>query len=87
MAAEYTVTFTRSARRELEALNAALVARLVRRIEALATNPRPSRCRKLRGTNNLWRIRVGDYRVIYAVSDDERLVDVRVVRHRSDAYE
>ncbi len=53
----------------------------------LTLAPRPSRCRKLRGTNNLWRIRVGDYRVIYAVSDDERLVDVRVVRHRSDAYE
>jgi mRNA interferase RelE/StbE len=87
VAAEYTVTFTRSARRELEALDAALVARVLRRIEALATTPRPSGCRKLRGTNNLWRIRVGDYRVIYAVSDDQRLVDVRVVRHRSDAYE
>ena len=87
MTAEYTITFTRAARRELEALDAALVARLLRRIEALATTPRPSGCRKLRGTNNLWRIRVGDYRVIYAVSDDERLVDVRVVRHRSDAYE
>ena len=56
-------------------------------LRPLATNPRPSRCRKLRGTNNLWRIRVGHYRVIYAVSDDERLVDVRVVQHRSDAYE
>ena len=87
MAAEYTVTFTRSARRELEALDAALVTRLVPRIEALATTPRPSGCRKLRGTNKLWRIRVGDYRVIYAVSDDECLVDVRVVRHRSAAYE
>ena len=87
MAAEYTVTFTRSARRELEALDAALVTRLVPRIEALATTPRPSGCRKLRGTNTLWRIRMGDYRVIYAVSDDERLVDVRVVRHRSNAYQ
>lgn len=87
MAAEYTVTFTRSARRELEALDAALVARLIRRIDALAANPRPSGCRKLRGTRNLWRIRVGDYRVIYAVSDPERLVDVRVVRHRGDVYE
>jgi len=87
VAAEYTVTFTRSARRELEALDPTLVTRLVRRIEALATTPRPSGCRKLRGSNNLWRIRVGDYRVIYTVSDDERLVDVRVVRHRSAAYE
>jgi mRNA interferase RelE/StbE len=87
VAAEYAITFTRAARRELEALDAGLVGRLLRRIEALAVIPRPSGCRKLRGTSNLWRIRVGDYRVIYAVSDDERVVDVRVVRHRSDAYE
>lgn len=87
MAAKYAVTFARSARRELEALEAALVARIIDRIEALAEDPRPPGCRKLRGTKNLWRIRVGDYRVIYAVSDRERAVDVRVVRHRREAYE
>lgn len=87
MAAKYAVTFARSARRELEALEAALVVRIIDRIEALAEDPRPPGCRKLRGTKNLWRIRVGDYRVIYAVSDRERAVDVRVVRHRREAYE
>lgn len=87
MAAKYAVVFARSARRELEALNATLVARIVPRIEALAHDPRPPGCRKLRGSRNLWRIRVGDYRVVYAVADRERLVDIRVVRHRADAYE
>jgi mRNA interferase RelE/StbE len=59
----------------------------MRKVEGLAAEPRPSGCRKLVGRNNLWRIRVGDYRVIYAVDDDRRLVDVNAVRHRSKAYE
>jgi mRNA interferase RelE/StbE len=58
----------------------------VRRIEGLSTEPRPPGCRKLVGANNLWRIRVGDYRVIYSIDDPRRRVDVNAVRHRSDAY-
>ena len=82
----YTVTFAKSARKELEALARALIPRVFKRIEALAVNPRPAGCRKLVGQGNLWRIRVGDYRVIYEVDDRKRLVDVVAVRHRSDAY-
>jgi mRNA interferase RelE/StbE len=84
--AEYRVVFTRSARRELEALEATVARRIISRVEALTTDPRPHGCVKLQGAADLWRIRVGDYRVVYVVSDLERLVDVRVVRHRSDAY-
>ena len=51
---------TRAARKELEALNAVVVRRVFPRIEALAKEPRPKGCRKLRGEKNLWRIRVGD---------------------------
>jgi len=50
-------------------------------------NPRPSGVRKLRGTRDLWRIRVGDYRVIYRMDDRKRLVDVSHVRHRREAYQ
>jgi mRNA interferase RelE/StbE len=85
--ARYAVTFARSARKELEALDPPLVARILARIEALADEPRPPGCRKLRGAKNLWRLRVRDYRVIYAVSDRERVVDVVAVRHRREAYE
>lgn len=85
--ADYIVTFARSARKELEALPSSLVLRIFPKIEALIKTPRPPGCRKLQGSDDLWRIRIGDYRVIYAVYDNERKVDVVAVRHRRQAYE
>ena len=85
--ADYSITFARSARKELESLSAPLVQRIFPKIEALAKGPRPKGCRKLRGEKNLWRIRVGDYRVIYAINDDKKVIDIVTVRHRSAAYE
>jgi mRNA interferase RelE/StbE len=84
--ADYEVTFARSARRELEALDSPIVARIITRIESLAGQPRPAGSRKLHGAQDLWRIRVGDYRVVYAVDDRKHTVDVVRVRHRRDAY-
>ena len=84
--AEYRVVFARSARRELEGLEARVARRVISRVEALATDPRPVGCVKLQGAADLWRIRIGDYRVVYAIDDNAHLVDVRIVRHRSDAY-
>jgi mRNA interferase RelE/StbE len=83
---ECSVVFARSARKEWERLDERLATRVLARIEALATDPRPRGVRKLEGCENLWRIRVGEYRVIYAVYDAKRLVDVVAVRHRRDAY-
>jgi len=80
------ISFARSARKELERLNRPLRERVFRRIERLGTNPRPAGCKKLEGADDLWRIRIGDYRVIYSVDDGRRIVDVNAVRHRSDAY-
>jgi mRNA interferase RelE/StbE len=84
--AEYGVTFSRSARKELEKLPPQLVERLFPKIELLASQPRPTGCKKLKGGQNLWRIRLGDYRVIYSVDDGCRAVDIVAVRHRSEAY-
>ncbi|MBL7063610.1 MAG: type II toxin-antitoxin system RelE/ParE family toxin [Anaerolineae bacterium] len=83
---EYTITFAQSARKELERLSANVVSRIFPKIEALAQSPRPPGCRKLQGFENLWRIRVGYYRVIYQVFDEELVVDIVAVRHRSKAY-
>lgn len=83
---EYTITFTTSARRELQKLDGAIVRRIFPKIEALGQDPRPSGCRKLVGTPNLWRIRVGDYRVVYSIEDDVLTIEVIAVRHRRDAY-
>jgi mRNA interferase RelE/StbE len=81
------MTFARSARRELEALDARLIQRIVSAIDAFARDPRPRGCRELRGESNLWRIRIGEYRMVDAVYDERRLVDIIAVRHRSEAYE
>jgi len=83
---QYAITFARSARKELEALSRPIVARVLNRIEALSLDPRPSGCRKLVGQGNLWRLRVGDYRVIYEIDDGRQTVDISAIRHRSDAY-
>lgn len=82
----YSVTFARSARKELQALDPPIGQRILARIEALSASPRPRGCKKLRGSTDLWRIRVGSYRVIYRIDDAQEVVDVSVVRHRRDVY-
>jgi mRNA interferase RelE/StbE len=83
---DYKITFARSARKELEKFSAQEVNRIFPKIEALSIKPRPEGCRKLIGETNLWRIRVGTYRIIYSIDDEMRLIDIIAVRHRSEAY-
>jgi mRNA interferase RelE/StbE len=85
--AEYTLTIARQAARDLESLPAAVVVRVDRKILALRNDPRPVHGKKLKGPLDLWRIRVGDYRVIYSIDDRARLVDIVRIRHRSKAYD
>ena len=84
--ASYAITFARSARKELERLGEPIGTRIFRRNERLGLDPRPAGCRKLEGADDLWRIRIGDYRVIYSVDDSGRVVDITAIRHRSDVY-
>lgn len=83
---DYAVIFARSARKELESLSALIINRVISKVAALQNEPRPQGCRKLTGENNLWRIRIGDYRVIYMIDDRKKFVDVIAIRHRRDAY-
>lgn len=83
---DYAITFARSARKELESLDGAVVRRVFARIEALSQDPRPSHCKKLKGSRDLWRIRIGDYRVVYRLDDKAHLVDVISVQNRRDVY-
>lgn len=84
--AEYRVIIARSARKELKSLDRATADRIIATLERLKQQPRPVGARKLRGAADLWRARAGDYRVIYAIDDTQQIVDIRVVRHRKDAY-
>jgi mRNA interferase RelE/StbE len=83
----YDVELTSSAERELKKLSAQLIARIVPRLENFASNPRPSGCKKLRGGDDEWRVRVGDYRVVYTIDDAKLLVEVTRIRHRREVYE
>ena len=85
--AKYAVDIKPSARKELENLSDRLIARLLPKIEGLAANPRPSGCKKLRGYKDLWRIRIGDYRIVYIVDDDHKMLSVTRIAHRRDVYE
>ena len=85
--ASYRVEVKPSAKKELERLSNRLIARITRRLETLAPNPRPPGCKKLKGGDKEWRVRVGDYRVVYIVDDQELLVEVTRIRHRKDVYE
>jgi mRNA interferase RelE/StbE len=83
----YEVVLSTSARKELRDLADPLLSRIVNAMRALATDPRPSGCRKLIGSRDRWRVRVGDYRIVYAIDDSAKAVTVIRVRHRSAAYE
>ena len=83
----YKLSIKPSAGKEIERLSTPLIARIVKEIEDLAVTPRPPGCRKLKGGDGEWRVRVGDYRIIYKIYDQESLVEVTKVKHRSSVYD
>jgi len=83
---QYTIVFARSARKELQAFPLNIAQRIIEKIEHLSLDPRPTGSKKLHGHSGLWRIRIGEYRVIYSIDDDSRTIDVALIRHRSEAY-
>jgi len=63
-----------------------MVTRIMPRLEHLAASPRPPGCKKLKGGDKEWRIRVGDYRIVYEIDDTAKTVDVTRIAHRHEAY-
>ena len=84
--ADYSIEIARSARKEIQALDSPIANRIIKRIEALIKNPRPTGVAKLEGSTDLWRIRVGEWRVVYRIDDRKQLVDISAVRHRREVY-
>ena len=85
--AKYSLEIKQSAQKELDALDDALFTRIDRKILALADNPRPSGCKKLKGYKDQWRIRSGDWRVLYIIEDAAKLISVTRIAHRREVYE
>lgn len=84
--AAYRVEFKPSAAKAVRKLDSDVQRRIIARAEALADDPRPPGAEKLEGMRDLYRIRVGDYRVIYQIADKVLLVLVVRVGHRRDVY-
>ena len=82
----YQVVIERAAEKDLKRLATTVRPRILAAITDLEKNPRPAGCRKLVGVEHDWRIRVGDYRVIYEIADAIRIVRINRVRHRRDVY-
>ena len=84
---KYSVVIAASAIKELEAIDRkGDRQRIVRAIQALAENPRAPGCEKLAGSEGRYRVRIGSYRVVYAVHDTKHLVDVVKIGHRREVY-
>lgn len=72
----YSVLFSKKAVKQLKSLPKNAIKRIVEKIDSLQKEPRPRECKKLVGENNLWRIRIGDYRVIYTIKEDILIVKI-----------
>jgi mRNA interferase RelE/StbE len=82
----YQVDITTAAGRQIRKLPRTAQKAIVAALTALATDPRPNGCKKLKG-RDAWRVRTGDYRVIYEIDDGVLTVTVIKVGHRRDIYE
>ncbi len=85
--ASYKLSFKRTAEKELRKIPSPDLRRVIKAIQALAHDPRPSDVRMLKGPNRYWRIRQGDYRVIYEIDDTAKQIVVIKVGNRRDVYE
>jgi mRNA interferase RelE/StbE len=85
MSENWTVNYHRDLAKEIRRLPKPTVKRLLETIESLATDPRPPDCQKVEGYD-LWRIRIGDYRILYQIDEENRTVNSYRVGHRKHVY-
>jgi mRNA interferase RelE/StbE len=86
MADEYDIQIAPAAERQLRKLPPQAQVKIFKALESLASNPRPAGVEKLSADPRFWRVRAGDYRVVYFIDDGVHLLIVLVARHRKDAY-
>jgi len=82
----HEVYLERSAQQDLKQVPPEYFRNIISSIKGLSENPRPRGCRKLFGSKNDWRIRVGDYRIVYEIDNKQRVINIMRIRHRREAY-
>lgn len=82
----YTIEIQTKAKRQLQTFDKQTQERLSKAVDQLAKNPRPDNCKALRGFHGIFRIRIGDYRVVYEIKDSELIILVVEIGHRREVY-
>jgi len=83
---KYSIVYKRSASEELLQLPATVAHKIKAAIDSLSESPRPHGCKKLKGSVNEYRVRIGNYRVIYTIADTVLVVTVIKIAHRKEVY-
>ena len=84
--ASYHVEIAKSAAKDLRGIDRKWIPRIVATIETLELDPRPPGCKKLVGSDHTYRLRIGDFRVVYDIQDDTLIILVVRIRHRREVY-
>ncbi len=84
--ASFRIEFAKAAEKDLRVIDGRYIAKILEAIEELQDQPRPQGCKKLAGSQNTYRIRIGDYRVIYEIENNVLMILIVRIRHRKDVY-
>ena len=82
----FKIKWKSSAKKELRKIDKSQIVKILDEVEKLSSNPYPQNHKKLLGTENIYRIRIGDYRVVYSIDNGELIIQIIRVRHRKDVY-
>jgi mRNA interferase RelE/StbE len=83
----YQIVIKPTARKDLKRVPISMSGVIIKKIDSLSIDPRPEGCKKLvNNKQELWRVRVGDYRILYAINDTVQIIDIHYVGHRRDIY-
>jgi mRNA interferase RelE/StbE len=82
----FEIQFASSAAKEFRNLPSEIKKRAIAKIDILSSNPFPKEIKKLKGKNNFYRLRVGAYRIVYELHQDDKMILITRIRHRRDVY-
>ena len=84
--ASYTIKWKASAKKELKKIDKKEIPKILKAVASFATDPHPANHKKLLGTDHIYRIRVGNYRIVYSLEENELIIEIVRVKHRKDVY-
>ncbi len=83
---KYDVRIKKNVTKKIKKIPKNYIPKIYSSIKSLSENPRPDNCKKLQGPNEIYRIRIGVYRLLYSIDDTIQIVDIEKLMHRQDGY-